>query len=205
MRRECRWEWSRDGPIRKYILAHVYPIGYAGAVRVVVRGLELSHWEAACPCGYRSHSPGVAMAQLKIRSDVLRGETASRASTIAPQSLDLFTEEQWTRLAAALMLTPRQSEVARLLCAGHTYQSVALYAGISINTARMHIRALFQKLGAHDRVGFLIRMISAERGLGECPTVQHHPDMRIACDGHSTYKEKHRGNGRALAHIPSRR
>lgn len=147
------------------------------------------------------------MTQPKIRSRSLPAGSASlgRARATGPESLELFTDEQWTRLTAALTFTPRQSVVARLLCAGHTYQSVALCAGVSINTARMHIRALFQKLGAHDRVGFLIRMICAERAIGEYPTVRHHPDMRIAGDAPITYKEKNRGNGRALAHIPSRR
>lgn len=145
------------------------------------------------------------MTQPKIRSRSLPAGSASlgRARATAPESLELFTDEQWTRLTAALTFTPRQSVVARLLCAGHTYQSVALHARISINTARMHIRALFQKLGAHDRVGFLIRMIGAERAIGECPTVRPHPDMRIAAGGRGTYKGKNRGSRSAPARMPN--
>jgi DNA-binding NarL/FixJ family response regulator len=66
-------------------------------------------------------------------------------------------------LAAYLELTPRQSEIALLICQGHPYKRIAQRTGISINTVRMHMRALFPKLGAHDRLGVVLRMIAADR------------------------------------------
>jgi DNA-binding CsgD family transcriptional regulator len=75
----------------------------------------------------------------------------------------LFSEAQWGRLTAHFGLTARQSEIARLICQAQTYDAIARRAGISINTVRMHIRNLFDKLDAHDRVSVVIRLITAER------------------------------------------
>jgi DNA-binding CsgD family transcriptional regulator len=79
----------------------------------------------------------------------------------------LFTDSGWRQVSGDYRLTPRQDEVARLMCEGLTYKSIAVRTGISINTVRMHMRALFMKVGVHDRVGLILHLIAAERGLGE--------------------------------------
>ncbi len=75
----------------------------------------------------------------------------------------LFTSARWGRLVEYLELTPRQSEIAQRICEGLTYKAIAQQTGISINTVRMHMRALFSKLGAHDRLSVVLRMIAADR------------------------------------------
>ncbi len=75
----------------------------------------------------------------------------------------LFSPARWRQLAEHLDLSPRQSEIAQLICEGHAYKAIAERAGISINTVRMHMRALFPKLGAHDRLSIVLRMIAADR------------------------------------------
>lgn len=77
----------------------------------------------------------------------------------------LFSDAQWQRLVAHFQLTPRQSDIARLICRGHTYKAIAMRTGISINTVRMHIRELFDKVRAHDRVSVVVRLITTERTL----------------------------------------
>lgn len=77
----------------------------------------------------------------------------------------LFSDAEWDELSTAAHLTARQSEIARLLCDGHTYKSIALHVGISINTVRMHMRTLFAKLRAHDRVSALIELVTIQRAL----------------------------------------
>ncbi len=77
----------------------------------------------------------------------------------------LFTPARWSQLARLFELTPRQSEIAQLICEGHAYKAIAQRTGVSINTIRMHMRALFPKLGAHDRLSVVLRMIAADRTL----------------------------------------
>jgi LuxR family maltose regulon positive regulatory protein len=77
----------------------------------------------------------------------------------------LFSESQWARLSVHFGLTVRQADIARLICQAHTYESMAARTGTSINTVRMHIRDLFEKLDAHDRVSVVVRLVAAERTL----------------------------------------
>jgi DNA-binding NarL/FixJ family response regulator len=76
-------------------------------------------------------------------------------------------------LATLLALTPRQSQLARLICAGHTYKSMALTMGISVNTVRVHVRALFAKLEAHDRLGVVLRILALDRAVPHNPVAEH--------------------------------
>ncbi len=84
---------------------------------------------------------------------------------IPNDDLELFPPARWQALGATLRLTPRQVEIARQICRGGTYKSIATQSGISINTVRMHMRALFAKLGAHDRVTAVIQIVMTERTL----------------------------------------
>jgi DNA-binding NarL/FixJ family response regulator len=87
--------------------------------------------------------------------------------------IDLFTDAEWRQLGGVLELTPRQWQIAQMMCEGLTYKAIAAQACISINTVRMHMRALFAKLGVHDRVGFILQLIAAQRLLaGRGPTAR---------------------------------
>jgi len=45
------------------------------------------------------------------------------------------------------MLTPREHEVLILVCGGFTQREVAAELGIKVDTARMHVRKVYWKLG----------------------------------------------------------
>lgn len=55
----------------------------------------------------------------------------------------------------ARCLSPRQLEVARLLAMGHPVLEVAEAMGLSINTVRGHIKAIFIRLGVTSQVALL--------------------------------------------------
>jgi DNA-binding NarL/FixJ family response regulator len=85
----------------------------------------------------------------------------------------LLSEARWHYLATLLALTPRQSQLARLICGGHTYKLMAFTMGISINTVRVHMRALFVKLGVHDRLGVVLRVLSLDRAVPQEPRAEY--------------------------------
>jgi len=89
---------------------------------------------------------------------------------------NLFNETQWRVLAAHFGLSSRQRDVARLICAGCTYKAIALLSGISVNTVRMHIRDLFDKVHAHDRVSVVVRLVTTERALARRDAAAHSAD-----------------------------
>jgi DNA-binding NarL/FixJ family response regulator len=49
-------------------------------------------------------------------------------------------------------LTDRETEVLRLIVAGETNQDIAEQLHIGLGTVKHHVRAVFAKLGARDRV-----------------------------------------------------
>jgi len=77
----------------------------------------------------------------------------------------LFSQSDWAALGRKLNLTKRQLEVAELVCEELTYSDIATRMGISVNTVRMHMRALFFTLGVRDRVGVVLRLVLSHRSL----------------------------------------
>lgn len=57
-----------------------------------------------------------------------------------------------------MRLTAREEEIARLVALGHRDKEVARRLGISLNTARCHLRNIRDKLGIHSRVGIALHM-----------------------------------------------
>ena len=70
------------------------------------------------------------------------------------------------RLADRLVrpsLTPRELDVLRLVSRGRTNKEMASAMFISEETVKTHMKALFQKLGVHDRAEAV--SVSLQRGL----------------------------------------
>ncbi len=78
---------------------------------------------------------------------------------------ELFSLRQWAALADYCSLTPRQREVARLVCLGLTNDQIAAKLAIAPHTVRMHKQALFERLKIKDRMGVPVRLILAHRRL----------------------------------------
>jgi DNA-binding NarL/FixJ family response regulator len=87
--------------------------------------------------------------------EALRG-TAGDDLGIGPAGLSLLVERVQADGAlangAVPSLTLREREVLALLGAGHDPRSIARRLGISIHTARGHVRRLLGKLGAHSQL-----------------------------------------------------
>lgn len=58
-------------------------------------------------------------------------------------------------------LTLREHQVAELAAAGKAVKEIAAELGISYFTAKAHLRAIYEKLGIHDRVTLAITVIRA--------------------------------------------
>jgi len=76
---------------------------------------------------------------------------------------ELFPARRWRELAAALGLTKRQTEVARLICRGMTNSAIAQGVGRSESVIRQHSDDLFKKLAVRNRVGVVVRLVLADR------------------------------------------
>jgi two-component system nitrate/nitrite response regulator NarL len=76
----------------------------------------------------------------------------------ARRQVELRAEETLGRLAStgqtrsAGALTPRESEVLRLLACGSSNRGIADTLGISATTVRNHIEHVLSKLGVHSKL-----------------------------------------------------
>lgn len=56
-------------------------------------------------------------------------------------------------------LTPREKEVLALLAKGYGYKKIAADLGISINTMRIHLRSVYDKLHVHSRTEATVKFL----------------------------------------------
>lgn len=61
-------------------------------------------------------------------------------------------------VAGSLRLTPRQAALAALLAGGTSLRHAAAYLGVTIQTARWHLKEIFERTGTH-RQADLIRLV----------------------------------------------
>jgi ATP/maltotriose-dependent transcriptional regulator MalT len=61
------------------------------------------------------------------------------------------------RAVADLVFSKRELEVLRLLADGHANQDIALALIIGVNTVKMHLQHLYDKLDVHNRVQAILR------------------------------------------------
>lgn len=76
---------------------------------------------------------------------------------------ELFSPHEWRALEKRLELTPRQGQIARLICLGLTNDQMATELCIATHTVRMHKQALFKRLNIQDRIGVPVRLTLANR------------------------------------------
>ena len=66
-----------------------------------------------------------------------------------------LSEQEWSLLRHDLALSPRQTEIARLISQGMSDKQIAWQLGISFGTLRTHLGRLFQKCDVNDRLELL--------------------------------------------------
>lgn len=99
---------------------------------------------------------GLEMLQAKVASSLLSSLLAggkgyrTLISVIDPQAAN-----DDHRLAE---LSPRETEVARLVCEGRQNKEIAWLSNLSECTVENHLRHIYQKLGIHNRAALVARM-----------------------------------------------
>lgn len=98
-------------------------------------------------------------AALRVRSAPIRA--GGRNVGVFSLAVPLYDARRDSQSDTAL--TPRQTEVLRLLAEGLTTEAVAERLGIAVETARNHIRAVLRRLDAHSRLEAVVE--ARQRGL----------------------------------------
>ena len=95
-------------------------------------------------------------ALLRQRAAAWYAEQPDTGTASAP--LDPLSEaHRDQRAPAELVFSKRELEVLRLLADGRANQDIALALIIGVNTVKMHIQHLYDKLDVHNRVQAILR------------------------------------------------
>jgi DNA-binding NarL/FixJ family response regulator len=119
--------------------------------------------EAICAgaSGYLLKSTSARELVAQIRAAAAGGApmTASVARSVLEITRRIAGRELAGTPPSRLALTPREQDVLRAFVRGLSYQQVAVELGVSIDTVRSHVRALYKKLQVHSVAAAVARAI----------------------------------------------
>ncbi len=70
-----------------------------------------------------------------------------------------FKAKQWEYLSKCWHLTPREVEVAKLVCEGYDNERISKKLHIAYNTVRAHLVNIFSKVSAKGKSGIILEFI----------------------------------------------
>jgi DNA-binding CsgD family transcriptional regulator len=73
----------------------------------------------------------------------------------------VFNAKQWDYLKKCCPLTPREVQVAKLVCMGLDNSRIGKNLGISYNTVRAHLVNIFRKMAVRGKAGLILGFIEA--------------------------------------------
>jgi DNA-binding CsgD family transcriptional regulator len=71
----------------------------------------------------------------------------------------VFKTKQWEYLGKVWHLTPREVEVAKLVCEGLDNEKISKKLRIAYNTVRAHLVNIFRKVGTKGKAGIILEFI----------------------------------------------
>ena len=70
-----------------------------------------------------------------------------------------FKAKQWEYLRKCWHLTPRELEVAKLVCLGFDNDQIGEKLHITYNTVRAHLGNIFRKVGVGGKAGIVLEFV----------------------------------------------
>lgn len=110
----------------------------------------------------------VSTATISVAATSIMSRRADESSGLGDVP-ELFSRRSWLEIGECVGLSPRQRQIARLMAMALTISDIANALRISPHTVRMHRRVLYEKLGVKTRVGLVVRLVLAERKIGNRP------------------------------------
>ena len=77
----------------------------------------------------------------------------------------LLNQRQWSYVQNRYNLTPRERQIAELVCNGLRNGSIAKYLQIKPGTVKTHTRNIYRKVHVKSKIAMLLRFITDSRDL----------------------------------------
>lgn len=86
------------------------------------------------------------------------GESVSHATP--DPVLALLDDKQWSYLQRRYALTPRERQIADLVCRGQRNASIAEHLRIRPSTVKAHVRNIYRKVKVGSKIMMLLRFVA---------------------------------------------
>lgn len=77
----------------------------------------------------------------------------------------LLNEKQWSYVQNRYNLTPRERQIAELICKGLRNGNIAKYLQIQPGTVKTHTRNIYRKVHVKSKIAMLLRFVTDSRDL----------------------------------------
>jgi len=79
----------------------------------------------------------------------------------------LLNEKQWTYVQNRYNLTPRERQIAELVCKGLRNGNIAKFLRIKPGTVKTHTRNIYRKVHVKSKIAMLLRFVTDSRDLSD--------------------------------------
>ncbi len=76
-----------------------------------------------------------------------------------PPRLDLFNKKHWSYIQGYYHMSPRELQVAELICKGFNNDEIAKALKIKVGTVKTHIRNLYRRIRANNKIVMLLMFV----------------------------------------------
>jgi DNA-binding NarL/FixJ family response regulator len=79
----------------------------------------------------------------------------------------LLNQKQWTYVQNRYNLTPRERQVAEMICKGFRNGNIAKFLRIKPGTVKTHTRNIYRKVYVKSKIAMLLRFVTDSRDLAD--------------------------------------
>lgn len=88
-----------------------------------------------------------------------------RESGLTQPDVVLLNKKQWHYVQNRYSLTPRERQIAELICQGHRNGRIAKLLRIKPGTVKTHTRNIYRKVRVESKIAMLLRFLTVVRDL----------------------------------------
>ena len=125
-------------------------------------------------------------------------DSNSDNSLFKPPKVALLDEKQWLHVQKRYHISPRELQVAKLVCQGFNNEEIARDLKIRHGTVKTHLRNIYRRVRVKNKISILLKFVDVAAKFSAKPKVTPHipivemekPRKRAAAPTETPKKEK---------------